>query len=357
VRLQSNGSTLTAGTPQATITDANDVPVGPPDIGMTGPVSATRDQRALAFDGTAYLLVWTRDDQPAPNEGPSTDYIRAQFINVDGSALPGNSLPINNTPRTGGGNKLPSVWSDPAIPNMLVAWYDSAAGTWPTSNYCGNTMSGNFEPTDVAGQLVTKSTGTAASPTAGAKSGANFLIQQEATRKVPTGPAIASDGTNFLVTWENEVVVGACNVDGYNDLGQVKLHGRAVDTSGATQTTPLADFGGTAAAGISPQLVYAGSGKYLAAWTDLRNDANRDFVCGSSEGTCMDIYGQTVTMSGTTASLGAEAALVADAKAQFGSPMAISSGGKILMVWVSGDIPFSAGSPQVSLRGKFVTLP
>jgi hypothetical protein len=36
----------------------------------------------------------------------------------------------------------------------------------------------------------------------------------------------------------------------------------------------------------------------FVTWSDTRNDVNKDLVCDSNEGTCMDIYGQYVSTSG-----------------------------------------------------------
>jgi len=189
-----------------------------------------QDSPAIAFDGTNYLVVW----QDLRN---GTWNIYGQRVTTGGGRLGGDFYICN----AGVGQYNPAIAFDGT--NYLVVWDDYRNG-----NY------------DIYGQRI--------SP-AGGRVGGNFFICTEGAHQ--TVPAIAFDGNNYLVVWMD---LRNGNFDIYGQ--RLSTAGGAVGgnfhicTQGTHQTNPAIAFDGN---------------NYLVVWEDYRNAS-------------LDIYGQRVTTAG-----------------------------------------------------------
>lgn len=218
--------------------------------------TATGNQRGnyVGFDGTDYLIVWTDD------RGGDMD-VYGQLVSASGS-LVGSEIAISTASYN---QKDPVVAFDGT--NYLVAWND------------GHRLgAGGGYGEDIYGQFVT---------TSGSLSGSNFAINENSyPSDNPLG--IAFDGTNYLVTWMDEV--------GGAGSYEWDLFGQHVDTSGNPSGSVITIT--TAPGGqYFPFVAFDGT-SYLVVWTDARNDTNRNGHYDLGEGTGIDIYGQFLDTSG-----------------------------------------------------------
>jgi len=200
--------------------------------------AAANTQRSptVAFDGTNFLVAW-QDDR---KDRDTFDVFGAR-VNQTGTTLDSAGIPL----ATAAGDQVyPAVCFDGT--NFLVVWQDSRNG-----NYC-----------DIYGTRVTQA-GIVLEPDGIAVSTAANYQQS---------PAVAFDGTNFLVAWQDFRGTG-----GYSHIygARVAQAGAVLDTSGISisptdydQKFPAVAFDGT---------------NYLVVWEDWR---------GSS---FYDIYGARVT--------------------------------------------------------------
>ncbi|MBI4744969.1 MAG: hypothetical protein HY786_00115 [Deltaproteobacteria bacterium] len=188
--------------------------------------------------------------------------------------------------------------------------------------------------TDVNGKFINKS-GTAVS--------AEFVVNANSYYS-DNSLSIAFDGTNYLVVWPDEV--GGHGSGEWDLLGQIvapsgSLSGGVINVSAATgpQLLPTIAFDGT---------------NYLVTWTDMRNDANHNVTCDSGEGTCWDIYGQYVSKSGTL--VGSEFVINNDLDNQLGGVVGFN-GGKYFVIVDTGIAPGTQGSrlDGGDVYGVFVT--
>ena len=282
-----------------------------PNIAISTATGNQSVSAKTAFDGANYLIVWTDD------RGGDMD-VYGQLVSASGS-LVGSEIAISTASYS---QKDPVVAFDGT--NYLVVWSDGhrlGAG-------------GGFGE-DIYGQFVN---------TSGALSGSNFAINENSyPSDNPLG--IAFDGTNYLVTWMDEV--------GGAYSGEWDLFGQLVDTSGnpsgsvITITTaprgqyfPRVDFDGT---------------NYLVVWFDMRNDANKNFHYDPGEGTGSDIYGQFLDTSGNL--LGSEFAITNAANDQiFGWPCFGDT--SYLVAWTDnrdGAHGLYQGFPTGDIYGVFVS--
>ena len=312
------------------------------------------EPQGIVFDGVNFLVVYTHVFQPAPNTGPSTSNVLGQFVSTAGT-LVGTALTLSATPKTGDVTGQPAVAYDSFNAKALVTWTDATRNTKLDGTYCSSppaSQNMQYSPTDIEGQFVTQSTVGAA----GTLSGANFAIQQDATRKIRGGPSIAFDGSDYFIVWTNETAPGACDTSGPAD-GPSELIANFMDTVGNLFSTTPFLVGSSATRGALPQVAYdpTAGGRFVVVWTDLRNDANGNLACDAGEGTCMDVWGQTFVFDSTP---GVEARLVSDAGNQFEAALG-AGGGKLLLLWDHGVLPNGSGSltsPNVE-RDLVITAP
>lgn len=200
--------------------------------------SAASDQRypAIAFDGTNYLIVWQ------DYRNGSWDIYGAR-VTPSGTVLDPEGIAIS----TGTGDQaFPALAFDGT--DYLVVWDDSRLGSY-----------------HIYGTRVTKA-GLVLDPSGFAVSSGPYDQRY---------PAIAFDGTNYLVVWEYDLNTGYSDVYGsrVTQAGLVLDGGNGIPISTATynQSWPAVAFDGT---------------NYLVVWGDYRT------------GLSTDIYGAFVTKGG-----------------------------------------------------------
>jgi PASTA domain len=191
---------------------------------------------ALAFDGTNYLVVW-RDDRSQPSD------IYGARVSPGGVVLDQDPIPI-------AGN---AAWADGAAiafdgTNYLVAWEDLGAGL------------------DIHGARVSPA-GVVLDPGG---------IPISTAANLQGWPAIAFDGTNYLLAW-GDFRSRCCDVYG----ARVSPGGSVLDSGGIPIST------GANLENTIPALAFDGT-NYLVAWND-----NRSNPIGG------DIYGARVSTAGT----------------------------------------------------------
>lgn len=179
---------------------------------------------AVASDGTDYLVVWW-DQRSTPNGTYGTR------VTAGGAVLDPNGIPISG----GHGGRAPAVAFDGT--NYLVVWEDDRGG--------GSIYGARVTPAGVVldqnGILV-----SASPPGLG-------------------GPAVAFDGTNYMVTWDHGPVY----------VARISPAGVVLDPAGIPIQGPSAQY--------DPDIAF-GPSNYLVAWWDGRGD--------------WDIYGSRVTPAG-----------------------------------------------------------
>ena len=244
---------------------------------------------AIAFDGRNFLVVW-EDERSNP-----AGEIYGARISPSGVVLDPNGIAIS----TNGQTYTPSVAFDGS--NYLVIWTDWRNSTWDIYG-ARVTPSGNV--LDTSGIAISTAAHDQDFPKV-ASDGNNFLaVWQDGRDSLvsediygarispsgqvldPTGipitpgnmdqwrPAIAFDGTNYLVVWDDRR--GGSSSDIYG--ARVSKSGVVLDSSGIAissdtsyQSEPAIAFDGT---------------NYLVVWDDSRNGPG-------------DIYGTRVSMLGT----------------------------------------------------------
>jgi hypothetical protein len=228
------------------------------DGAVTDPVgfaisTATNDQTTpvLAFNGSQYLLAWT----DARNMATTDLDIYGALISTNATVAPPEGFVVS----TGASDEeAPATASNGS--NYLVVWQD----------YRNSEANG----ADLYGVRVS-TTGAVLDPSA-------IAISTAPADQV--SPNVATDGTNYLVVWEdyrNDATSGA------------DIYGARITGAGAVQ-----DPGGipisTAASDQLAPAVAGGSSGYLVAWQDGRNLATSG----------ADIYGSRVNSSGSVLDAG-----------------------------------------------------
>jgi hypothetical protein len=180
---------------------------------------------AVAFDGTNYLVVW-QDERSGSYD------IYATRIDIDGNVLNAPGIAISATADQ---QEYPALAFDGT--NYLVTWQDNRNGFY----------------TDIYGARVTVS-GTVLDPAGVAVSDANRNQGQ---------PAVGFDGTNYLVVWQD-----ARNV--YNDI-----YGTRVTTGGTVLDSTGIQISGASLAQEYPALAFDGT-NYVVTWQDKRASSHYD---------------------------------------------------------------------------------
>jgi hypothetical protein len=196
------------------------------------PISAGLDYQespALVFDGTHFLAVWcdwrnsTRPD------------IYGARVATDGGVLDNHGIAISAP--------LDSQMSPAVAFNgdyFLVVWRDRRSKSWDI-----------YGARVTPGGVVLDSTGIPIS------TGIGYQFE----------PALASDGNNFLVTWQDSLS-GGWNIYG----ARVTREGIVLDPSGI----PICTAAGNQ---VSPTVTFDGS-RYLVVWSHERSDLTYD-ICGA----------------------------------------------------------------------------
>jgi len=232
--------------------------------------SGFQDINDIAFDGNNFLVLWT-------DERNKDKDVYGQIVSPSGS-LVGSEIAISTAAFN---QKDPAVAF--CVTDYLVVWDDGR-----------RLGAGHGE--DIYGQFVTPS---------GTLKGANFVINQN---DYPSDNpiCIVSDGTKYFVVWTDEI-------DGFGS-GEWDLAGQFVTPLGNINGAPITinnEDGGQ----YIPSIAFDGT-YFLVAWTDMRNDANKNEQFDTGEGTGSDIYGQFVDISGNL--WGSEFAITTAENDQFG---------------------------------------
>jgi len=237
-------------------------------VGMNFPIcDQTHDQYhpAVAFGNSMYLVVW-RD-----NRSGAWD-IYGLLISIAGGSF-GTEFVICGNPN---GQDHPAVAFDGG--KFLVVWTD-----WRNSNR------------DIYGQYVGEFGGLLQN---------NMIVTLDGHHQYK--PAIAFDGTNYLVAWIDE-----------RD-GNTAVYGQWIWAGGASliQNFPICSDAHNQNQ-YSPAVAFNGS-KHLVVWQDYRSD------------TYEDIYGQVIGSNGYP--IGGNFPVCNNERNQYAPKMA-SNGSKFLIVW------------------------
>jgi hypothetical protein len=276
-RNQSTGgfSDIFAGrvTGGGTVLDRDGFPVG------TG--SGDRFMPAVAAGLTDYLVVW----QDSRNLGTSGEDIFGARVSTGGVVTDANGFPISTAP---GDESTPALAFNGS--HYLVVWSDQR----------------NLATTDgdIYGTLVSTDA-TVASPSGIVISSGSADEQR---------PAVASNGSNYLVVWQDYRNTANNGVDIYGV--RVGISGGVLDLS----AIPISAAGGDQ---ILPAVAASGTG-YMVVWQDYRNSA----VSGA------DIYGTLVTSGGTVVNASGIPISTANTDQLF--PAVIGNGTDYFVAWQDG---------------------
>lgn len=198
---------------------------------------AANDQTtpAVAFDGTNYHVVW--EDNRAVQYGKPRIYgtrvsPAGVVLNPAGYAIGG---PV-------GGGTDTAAQTKPAVAagtgQVLVVWERALPSPSTYTKIAGARVAADGTVLDAAGLAISK----------------GALSQ--------TAPSVASDGTNFMVAWQDE----------RNDLAGPDVYAARVTAAGAVSDVDGVPISTADGAQRAPAVTYAGaSGLYLATWQDERN--------------------------------------------------------------------------------------
>jgi hypothetical protein len=242
----------------------------------TAPFGQYKDHPAVAFDGTNYLVVWNE-----VRSGSDTDVYGAR-VTTSGSVRDTAGIAISTAANE---QSYPAVTFGGT--DYLVVWMDLRSGEGsPSADIYGARV-------DTSG-VVLDTTGIAISTAANEQ----------------CDPAVAFDGANFLVVWDDrgrgDDIYGAR----VSQLGNVlDPAGIAIGVAYSSQWGPVLAFDGTS---------------YLVVWQDYRSGA-------------WDIYGSRVSTSGSV--LDPAGIAISTASYHQDSPAVAFDGTNYLVVWhYSGDI-------------------
>lgn len=278
---------------------------------------------AVAFSGTNYLVVW----QDRRN---GSDYdIYGMRVTPEGENEDGTGISVSSAAE---GQQSPAVAFDGT--NYLVVWQDNRDyGHW---DIYGARVSPEGEVLDADGIAISAALDGQYSP-AIAFDGTNYLVVWEDSRnggtyaydiygaRVTTSgvvldgtgiaiatevnyqqhPAVAFDGTNYLVVWD-DFRAGASDIYGarVSRTGSVlDIGGRAISSGGGGKQYPAIAFDGS---------------DYLVVWDDTRNGS-------------FDIYGSRVSTGGAVLDASGVAVSVAAREQQY--PALAFDGTDFLAVW------------------------
>jgi hypothetical protein len=261
------------------------------DTGIVNvPVPVGQGSPAVAFDGTNYLVVW----QDSRN-GLSDIY--GARIDQAGNSLDPDGIAICTATS---GQDLPSVAFNGTY--FLVVWQDQRSAT-PDLDIYGARVNLSGVVLDPGGIAISTQDMSNEWYPAVASDGSNFLVvwrdQRSGSGDIygarisqagivldPTGivicpnisyqhsPDIAFDDTNYLVVWQD--YRNGANYDIYG--ARVAQTGTVIDPAGIAISTASGDQ-------YDPRIAFDGT-NYMIAWEDYRN------------GVFCDIYGARVTQSG-----------------------------------------------------------
>ncbi|NLH47224.1 MAG: hypothetical protein GX444_01330 [Myxococcales bacterium] len=288
------------------------------------PLEVEQNSPGVAFNGSEYFVAW-HDRRLYSFSGYD---IYGTRVNTAGGVLDPDGIAITNATNT---QYYPSVTSDGS--NFLVVWQDSRYGT---TDVFGARVSSAGTVLDTSGLLICVAGGQQEAPDA-AFDGINYLVVWHDNRvsypdiygnRVTTAgvnldasgfviaaaggnqkyPAIAFDGVNYLVVWQDTRNFATTGEDIYG--ARVNPSAVVIDSSGI----PISTADNTQ---DSPDVAFGGS-NYFVVWRDARSGNN-------------DIYGSRVNMTGNV--LDSSGVAIATTTEDQSSPAVATSGSDYLAVW------------------------
>jgi hypothetical protein len=286
-------------------------------------VAGRQSRPAIAFDGTNYLVVWGN------LLGEAYD-VYGTRVSVEGSVLDASGIAISTT---AGVQSSPAIAFDGA--NYLVVWEDNRSGD--TYDIYGARVSVAGSVLDASGIAVSTSSGGQSRP-ATAFDGTNYLvvwcdlrsgvaydvygsrvsvggtvldslgIAILAAVQTQSDPAVAFDGTNYLVVWWDSRNGSTSDIYG----GRVTAEGNVLDPSGLPVSTAANNQVGSAVS-------FDGT-NYLVVWSDRRNSSTSD------------IHGARVSIGGSV--LDPSGIDISTAAGDQSLPAISFDGTNYLVVWV-----------------------
>ncbi len=251
------------------------------------PAQGDQDMPALAFDGTNFLVVW-HDER----EG-SYDIYGAR-VTVDGAVMDTSGIVVSAATSD---QLYPAVAFDGT--DFLVVWQDERSAE-----------------SDIYGARVTRD-GAVLDPSGIAVSTAAYD---------QSFPAVSFDGTDFLVVWQDE------RGDEFGDIygARVSVAGAVLDPTGIAICRVVYDQ-------IFPAVAFDGA-NFLVVWEDDRNGLG-------------DIYGARVTGAGAV--LDTNGMAVSAAADDQGGPGVAFDGSNFLVVWhdLRGGESYDIYGARVSVAG------
>jgi hypothetical protein len=197
------------------------------DAPLDAPLESDEHEVAVGFGGTGYLVVWSQ-----PGDGTQDDVWGARL--TESGEPVGEPFPISAAP---GVQQTPAVAFDGE--NWLVVFQDHRVGQY----------------FNVYGARVRAADGAVLDP-----DGVPIAIQSDHQAR----PAIAFDGTGFLVVWADRRTVTRWDVYGT----RVTRDGTVVDANGIViAAAPRGQ--------INPAIAFDGT-NYLVAWQDVRLGGDYD---------------------------------------------------------------------------------
>ena len=322
-------------------------------VGAPISIARTGGAPSVAFDGTNYLMVWP--DDARSDLANDNNSVYGQFIDRSG-VVSGSPFLISELP-TGPLDEKPFGISFDGS-NYLVVY---GIGTNLHQGAIDQLAARFISPAGVVGSEIILATGDLRLP-ALAFNGTDYLVvwQQSnvgggdpwdvtgmsiATNGTPSAPfgisqtpspsynplTVASDGANFLVVWPFDTGYGS------PDPAAWELHGRLVAADGSFGSSEVT-VASTASQPVFPFSAFDGV-NYCVTWTDssVTNDLN--------------IAGQFVTKAG--ALLGSPLSLVTCPGNQSPSPV-VFGGGRYLILWGDGyDVNVGSGT---AINGMFIPV-
>jgi hypothetical protein len=240
----------------------------------------------VTFTGSNYLIIWG-DWRSSALSG---DDIYGVRVNTSGSVIDASDIKICDAP--GDQGSFNNTWRqmglacDPADKTCFAAWRDTRAKDY---DVYGSPLNANGAPPNTSGALIT--------------TGANS--QQN--------PSVATDGTNYLVVWED--LRNSGGVTTLTDIYGVLLgaSGDPIDAAGIALAINAEEQ-------RDPAVAWNGE-TYFVAWADKRNGAASGY----------DIYGARVNAAGVVLDPGGK--LISGALGDQVRPSVTSNGTGFFVVW------------------------
>jgi hypothetical protein len=261
-------------------------------------LTGTQHEPSVAYNGADYLVVW----QDGPYEGGGG--IGGARVTADGVLLDPVGIHI-------GAGEMPAVASDGTL--FLAVWDDAATDSATMTTH-----------SDVLGARV--------SAAGVVQDGPAFVVSTAANQQLQ--PAVSFDGTTYLVVWED--YRGGWQGDIYGtrlgaDGTVLDPSGLAISTAAGQQARPALAFDGT-----NHMVVWEDyrAGLFQACPDD-------DQWCQDHPQPAADIYAARVSPAGAV--LDPEGLPIATAPHNEGAPAIAASDSGLLVVWLDGDVYVDVG--------------